>query len=138
MRGLRFNLIAQARRYLILKGAHLSFHLGHDRAWRSPEQEDYYRYNMWEAQQVCDLIGVLDKGKMVAIGTPDEIRRMVGEKVVLSLTLGGSSIFNETRAPLLVREVTKVHGVANVSLNDNGRVFVDACDIVRDCSGMPV
>ncbi len=77
-------------------------------------------HNMWEAQQVCDLIGVLDKGKMVAIGTPDEIRRMVGEKVVLSLTLGGSSIFNETRAPLLVREVTKVHGVANVSLNDNG------------------
>ena len=77
-------------------------------------------HNMWEAQQVCDLIGVLDRGKLVATGTPDEIRRMVGEKVVLSLTVGGSSIFHETRAPLLVKEVTKVHGVVNVSLNDNG------------------
>ena len=56
MRGLIYNLMVQARRFLSLKAAHLTFHLGHDRAWSSPEQWDYYRHNLWEAQRTLDKL----------------------------------------------------------------------------------
>jgi ABC-2 type transport system ATP-binding protein len=51
-------------------------------------------HTMAIAQEVCDRIGVLRKGKLVAIGTMDELRRASGgaeedlESVFLSLTEG--------------------------------------------------
>ncbi len=44
-------------------------------------------HNLFEAQQVCDTIGVLNKGELIARGTPSEIRATVGEKVNLTVSL---------------------------------------------------
>jgi len=44
-------------------------------------------HNLFEAQQVCDTIGVLNRGEMVARGTPSEIRSTVGEKVNLTVSV---------------------------------------------------
>ena len=77
-------------------------------------------HNMWEAQQICDLIAVLDHGKVIATGTTDEIRNMVGEGVNLSVVVSGGSFLNEGSAPALIQQVKRVSGVIKVSLDTNG------------------
>jgi ABC-2 type transport system ATP-binding protein len=46
-------------------------------------------HNLWEAQQVCDTIGVLNKGHIIATGTPSEVRNAIAEKVNMTITLFG-------------------------------------------------
>ncbi len=44
-------------------------------------------HNMYEAQQMCDRIAIIDHGKIIAIGTPNEVRRLVSQKVTVSVEL---------------------------------------------------
>jgi len=72
-------------------------------------------HNMWEAQQVCDRIAVLDKGRMIALGSPTEIRSMVGEKLTLSIGVAG--LKDQQVAAVMVNKIAKVNGVHSASLN---------------------
>jgi ABC-2 type transport system ATP-binding protein len=44
-------------------------------------------HNLWEAEQICDRIAVLRKGKILAVGTPEEIKARVSDHVNLSLVV---------------------------------------------------
>jgi ABC-2 type transport system ATP-binding protein len=35
-----------------------------------------------EAEMLCDRVGIIDKGKLIALGTPDELKRQVGRIAV--------------------------------------------------------
>lgn len=45
----------------------------------------YTTHYMEEAQDLCDRIAIVDRGKLLAIGTLDELRRLVGEKDLVRL-----------------------------------------------------
>jgi ABC-2 type transport system ATP-binding protein len=45
----------------------------------------YTTHYMEEAQDLCDRIAIVDQGRLLAIGTLDELRRRVGEKDLLRL-----------------------------------------------------
>jgi ABC-2 type transport system ATP-binding protein len=45
----------------------------------------YTTHYMEEAQDLCDRIAIVDRGKLLAMGTLDELRRMVGEKDLVRL-----------------------------------------------------
>ena len=64
---------------------------------------------------MCDRIGVINRGRLIALGTTDEVRNLVGEKVNLSLTV------SDPPSPSLVGEISKVHGVIHAVLNGNGQ-----------------
>jgi len=72
-------------------------------------------HNIREAQQMCDHIGVINRGKLIALGTTDEVRNLVGETVNLSLTV------SDTSSRSLVEEISKVQGVTHALLNGNGQ-----------------
>ncbi len=40
-----------------------------------------------EADQLCDRIGIIDHGKMIALGTPDELRKSIGLNSVIEVTV---------------------------------------------------
>lgn len=52
MRSLLFNLVAHARRFLMLTHAQMTYHLGDDRRWAEPQFDDYMRFNIAQAQSV--------------------------------------------------------------------------------------
>jgi linearmycin/streptolysin S transport system ATP-binding protein len=41
---------------------------------------------MEEAEALCDRIGIVDHGRLLALGTLEELRAMIGERDVLRLT----------------------------------------------------
>ena len=67
MRSLLFNLVARARRFLMLTQAHLTFHLGDDQYGQDPKFSDYEHFNIAEAENViATLARDPDKAKRLA------------------------------------------------------------------------
>ena len=52
MRSLLFNLVALARRFLMLTNAQLTYHLGNDEFWGAPAFHDYMHFNIRQAVAV--------------------------------------------------------------------------------------
>ena len=40
---------------------------------------------MVEADQICDRIAIIDRGKIIALGTPAELKRMVSKQIIVSI-----------------------------------------------------
>jgi ABC-2 type transport system ATP-binding protein len=45
----------------------------------------YTTHYMEEAQQICHRIGVIDRGRIIALGTLEELRRLLGERDIVRL-----------------------------------------------------
>ena len=56
MRSLMFNLVAHAKRWLMLGYAHLTFHLGDSTYFSQPKFADYQTFNIGEAQSILDTL----------------------------------------------------------------------------------
>lgn len=78
----------------------------------------YTTHYMEEAQELCDQLAIIDAGKIVAQGSLDELRRMMGEQDVLRL--------NGKFDPVAIR--TAIDGVAAVEVEsaDAGVLILSA------------
>jgi ABC-2 type transport system ATP-binding protein len=45
----------------------------------------YTSHYMEEVEYLCDRVGIMDRGKLIALGTLDELRRLVGDENVISV-----------------------------------------------------
>jgi len=68
----------------------------------------YTTHYMEEAQELSDRVGIIDRGKMIAIGTQSELRRFVGEMDTLRLYFDASAPINA-----LASAMASVDGVAS-------------------------
>jgi ABC-2 type transport system ATP-binding protein len=73
-------------------------------------------HNLWEAQQICDKMALLRKGKLIMTGTPDEVKQTVADKVSMSIVVTGN--FGSWLD--LVRELKTIDGVTNVEAVEKG------------------
>ncbi|HET9192366.1 MAG TPA: ABC transporter ATP-binding protein [Vicinamibacterales bacterium] len=73
----------------------------------------YTTHYMEEAQDLCDRIAIVDRGKLLAMGTLDELRRMVGEKDLVRLA-GRFDPAAATRALEAVDDVKVLSAAADV------------------------
>ena len=71
-------------------------------------------HNLHEAKMMCTRIALLSKGKLLAIGSPEEITRAVGEGIDVTLTVANDS------GPLedLRSGLSKVEGITSVDISD--------------------
>ncbi len=81
----------------------------------------YTTHYMEEAQELSHRIGIMDKGKMIAIGTQDELVRLVGERTRIDLAL-------DHGAEGLKEQWLKVPGVFAVSEPENEQMWLDVED----------
>jgi ABC-2 type transport system ATP-binding protein len=71
-------------------------------------------HNLHEAKSMCTRIALLSKGKLLAVGSPEEVTRAVGEGIDLSLNVANfSDPADDLKSGLL-----KVEGVTSVDISD--------------------
>ncbi len=71
----------------------------------------YTTHYIEEAAQICDRIGILSNGQIIACDTPDAIRNMIKKEEVIHLTL-------ENISQTQVERLHDVSGVTNVTENN--------------------
>lgn len=95
----------------------------------------YTTHYMEEAQELSDRVGIIDHGKMIAIGTQAELTAMVGENETLRLNLRDE---NQETPPAFLEQLTELKGIVSASRND-GQVVVNVLDAeasIADCIGI--
>jgi ABC-2 type transport system ATP-binding protein len=73
-------------------------------------------HNLWEAEQICDRIALLNKGRIIAIGTPAEIKAKVSDKVSLSVFV---SNFLPSSEEAVTETLMEARGVRGVEIQEN-------------------
>ena len=81
-------------------------------------------HNLFEAEQICSRIAVIQSGRIIAQGTPDEIRGMVGDRVSLHLVLAPSRPLDGASMEGLRGALENVGGVIEVGLEWSERDHV--------------
>ena len=113
----------------------------HDRLAREEERTIFLStHNLYEAQDICDRIAILDRGKITACDTPDNIRYMMIDEIVFNITFI-DAVFNDEHAKI-VNELEKISGVhgANPDVDPEGNFLgisiranknMNLCDILE-------
>lgn len=74
-------------------------------------------HNLWEIQQMCNHVAVLNKGKLITEGTPSEIRSAVSDRIRMSLVLAGD--VDASKASLL-KNIGQIAGIVDAAIVDKG------------------
>ena len=69
---------------------------------------------MDEAERLCDRIGIVDHGKLIALGTPRELIRSLGGDEIIDLALDG---------PATIEDVRRVPGIVGARREADGFVL---------------
>ena len=84
-------------------------------------------HNMEEADQLCDRIGIMDRGKLLALGTPDELKGSIGADTIVTVSadgdLGALARELESRVEGL-DSVTTLDGSVHVAVRGTDRVLL--------------
>jgi ABC-2 type transport system ATP-binding protein len=92
---------------------------------------------MFEADELCDRIAVIAEGRIVAAGTPGELKKVVNGGRVVEVEVFGI-------APESVREIEALPGVSSVGIEERGQAQVlivqaeqgrDVAQAVLRCTG---
>jgi len=104
-------------------------------------------HNMEEADQLCDRIGIMDRGRILSLGTPAELKQSVGSDTIVTVTSDGDL---ERLAESLCHQVDGIDdatvrdGSVQVAVRGTDRVLVrvinaaeDAGYVIRDVQVAP-
>ncbi len=69
-------------------------------------------HNLQEAQELCDRIAILERGKVIASDTPDNVRHLVIEDRMLKVAVSGITTSSQERLIKDLEAITGVHGVS--------------------------
>jgi ABC-2 type transport system ATP-binding protein len=93
-----------------------------------------------EADELCDRVGIIDRGRIVAEGTPADLKRAVGADIIIARVDGDAAAVCAVLEALDGVQSVEVHGHELVIATDNGSaaispiaVALNGCDVtVRD------
>ncbi len=75
---------------------------------------------MEEADRLCDKIAIVDLGKIVALGTPSQLKTEIGADVVTITIPEAELVEHPERREQAVRTLEAVPGITSVSVFENG------------------
>lgn len=74
-------------------------------------------HNLHEAEEICDRIALIQNGKVLVVGTPAQVRGMVGDTFKMEITLGARARENFAD---LQSDLSSVEGVVDGLTQSNG------------------
>ncbi|MDG6903975.1 MAG: ABC transporter ATP-binding protein [Nitrososphaerota archaeon] len=74
-------------------------------------------HNLHEAEEICDRIALIQNGKVLVIGTPAQVRGMVGDAIKVEILLGGVTL--STMAELR-NGLKEVEGLVEATFRESG------------------
>lgn len=80
-------------------------------------------HNMDEAERVADHVAIIDHGRLVALDTPDALKRTIGEGDVLDIELASSADLEAASA--ILSKSTLTVSTVNHTLTVRGRGLID-------------
>ena len=85
----------------------------------------YTTHYMEEAQELSDHIAIMDNGKVIAAGTPDELVKLVGQSDRITLTINSESsrILEQWRGTPGVQNISEEDGKLTLLVDDSNRVL---------------
>lgn len=89
MKGVLFNCAVMAKRFLVLSNAHLTFHLGNERAWAHPLFNEYEAHNLSESKRV---VRAMSTDKSAALRVVAALKTLQMKQDFLSIAEEGAGI----------------------------------------------
>ena len=88
---------------------------------------------MDEAHELCDRVGIMDQGKLIALGTPRELVASLGAEHVIEFAVGAGSQVDEPSLAALpgVRDVRKDDSVLHLSTSEMHLTVPALLDFLR-------
>jgi ABC-2 type transport system ATP-binding protein len=85
----------------------------------------YTTHYMEEAAELSDHIAIMDKGRVIAYGTHDELIRMVGEETRIDMTLNSDAerVLADWRNLDGVTRIDRTDGTVSALVQDSNRVL---------------
>jgi ABC-2 type transport system ATP-binding protein len=85
----------------------------------------YTTHYMEEAQELSNHVAIMDHGKLIAIGTQDELVQIVGEmdRIVLMVNTAAERVIEAWKATPGVKHVSTEEGKITVMVDDSNRVL---------------
>ena len=77
---------------------------------------------MEEADILCDRIGIIDKGKIIALDTPSKLKKMIASDIIKLKLKKKNSQDIET-----LRSFTFIHKIESININDE-QIFILSVD----------
>jgi ABC-2 type transport system ATP-binding protein len=95
-------------------------------------------HNLQEAQELCDRLAILERGTVIALDTPDNLRHLVIEDRFLRIVFADAVL--GAKEEKLVRDLEKIEGTRSISAEVNKEKRFDSLRIRvekdRDLSGI--
>ena len=88
---------------------------------------------MDEAHTLCDRVGIMDQGKLIALGTPRELVASLGAEHVVEFALGDGAALDDPQLSSLpgVRAVRRDHAHVHLSTSELHRTVPALLDLLR-------
>jgi ABC-2 type transport system ATP-binding protein len=91
-----------------------------------------------EADELCGRVGIIDRGRIVAEGTPDALKRSVGADIIIARVSGDAAVLCPIIEALPGVQSVEAHGNELVIATDNGSAAVSPVAVALSECGAAV
>ena len=91
-----------------------------------------------EADALADRVGIIDRGRIVAEGTPEDLKRTVGTDVIVARVDGEASVVAASVAMVDGVRGVEAHGNELVVATDNGSATISPVALAHASCGVQV
>ena len=91
-----------------------------------------------EADELADRVGIIDHGRIVAEGTPDDLKRSVGADIIIARVDGEASVVAASVATVDGVQGVEAHGNELVIATDNGSATISPVALALASCGVHV